>query len=906
MASSNELQSEPEAVPRPGLALRAGLLVVRASSWLVPVRERDRFRRQWSGELSYAAQRTTVSTRSLTRRSLLALRDAVILRARRARGEGPAGVPPPGGPRPRLLEELLLDLRFGLRSLRKAPEFTTVAVMTIALGIGATTTIFSLVDGILLKPLPYPQPERLVVVWPDLYFSSALIDRLAPGMDAYEAFAGYSDSWEYTWLTDDGAERLRGPIATAGFFDVLGVPMTLGRGFQAGDDAPGATNIVLSDRFWRERFGARPDVVGTALRINGREHVVVGVGGPSLGAFHPDADIVMPWILDAADPSYQSQELKVIARLREGVGREAALPELRVFVDGLKTEFELPDDYGDDAEIVPLQTYLVGDSRPMLLLLFGAVGLTLLIASANVASLLLARALARQRELAVRVALGAGGGRLARQILTETSLLGLLGAIPGALLAIFGLRIVLSLLPANTPRLDSISIDGAALAFSIVVALLTGCAVGVIPALQAARCDVRDTLTSGGRTGSDSAGRQRLRRLVVVSEIALAVTLVAGAGLLVKSFLKVTAVDPGFQPDGLVTFNIDPAKETFSSGSEARQYYQRLQERLDALPGVDETASVWKVAFSEDGGFNGLWRPDKPLEPGERSELVRWRPVTDNYFSTAGLRLQRGRLFEADDEGGEPVSVISQAAAEALFAGENPIGQQILTTMEREVPLRVIGVVEDLKMAGLDRAGPAVAYRPYSQLDEVLTTYGLYRRWIVLRTAGAPAPGMAATIRNAVRAQDPTALFADYVTMPTAISNSLAARRATMILLAVFALSAVTLGAIGIYGVMAYAVRQRAREISIRVALGATQNRVIRDVIGDSLKVALGGVVLGLALTFGAAQWVREFLFEVDAFDPAVLMVAAGSAILVAVTASLLPAWRAAQADPAATLGSDD
>ncbi len=907
MGTSNTFRPESKLAPSTGIALRAGLLVVRAASWVAPARERDRFHRQWCGELSFAAERSTTSGQALLRRSLLALRDAVTLRTRRARGEGPAGATPPGGPRPRLLEEFLQDLRFGFRSLRKSPGFTAVAIMTTALGIGATTTIFSLVDGILLKPLPYPDPEHLVVVWPEMHFSSALIDRVEPSLEAYDAFSGYGDSWEYTWLRDDGAERLRGPIATAGFFDVLGVPMTLGRGFQAGDDAPGATNVVLSERFWRERLEASPDVIGTAMRINGQEHVVVGVGGPSMSAFHPDADIVMPWILDAAAPSYRSQDLKLIARLRAGVGPEAALAELRVFIDGLKTEFELPVDFGDDAEIMPLQTYLVGDSRPMLLLLFGAVGLTLLIASANVANLLLARALARQREIAVRVALGARGGRLARQILTETSLLGLLGAIPGVLLAVFGLSVVLSLLPADTPRLASVAIDGTALAFSIGIALLTGCAVGVIPAIQAARSDVRDTLTSGGRSGSDSAGRQRLRRLVVLSEIALAVTLVAAAGLLVKSFLRVTDVDPGFQPDGLVTFNIDPARETLGSASEARQYYARLRERLDALPGVGETSSVWKVAFSEDGGLNGLRRADKPLNPDDRGELVRWRPVANNYFATAGLRLRRGRLFASDDEGGEPVTVISQAMTDVLFPGEDPIGHQILTTMEREVPLRIIGVVEDLKLAGLDRAGPAVAYRPYAQVDEIMTEYGMfYRRWIVLRTAGSPAPGIAATIRNAVREEDPTALFADYVAMPTAISNSLAARRATMTLLTVFALSAVTLGAIGIYGVMAYAVRQRAREISIRVALGATQRRVIRDVISDSLKVALGGTALGLVLTLGAAQWVREFLFEVDAFDPVVLAAAAGSAMLVAVTASLLPAWRAAQADPATTLGSDE
>jgi ABC-type antimicrobial peptide transport system permease subunit len=316
---------------------------------------------------------------------------------------------------------------------------------------------------------------------------------------------------------------------------------------------------------------------------------------------------------------------------------------------------------------------------------------------------------------------------------------------------------------------------------------------------------------------------------------------------------------------------------------------------------------VWKVAFSEDGGLNGLWRPDVPVDPEDRGTLVRWRPVTPNYFGMAGMRLQRGRLFTAEDREGEPITVISQAAADAMFPGEDPIGMQVATSMEGpDVPLRVIGVVEDLKLAGLDRASPAVAYRPYAQLDEILTKHQLYQRWIVVRTANTAPTGMAATIRQAVRDEDPTALFADYVAMPTAISNSLAARRATMTLLAVFALSAVALGAIGIYGVMAYSVRQRAREISIRVALGATQNRVIKDILGDSLKVAGGGIALGLLLTMGAAGAVRQFLFEVDAFDPVVLAVAASSAVLVAVSASLLPAWRAAQADPATTLGSDE
>jgi predicted permease len=883
------------------------LAIVRGAAILVPPRERDRFRREWLGELAYAANQSGGASRRLVRRSFMALRDALTLRSRRARGDGPGPLPGSRNRGPQLLEQLLQDVRFGWRSLRKSPGFAAIAILTIALGIGATTTIFSLVDGILLKPLPYREPANLVAVWPEMYFSSRLFDRTYPALDSYDELAIYGLGWERTWLTDDGAEQLRGPTVTAGFFDVLGLPMILGRGFQRGDDAPGATSVVLTERFWRERLNARNDVIGMAMRIGGREHTVIGVGGSSLAAFQPGADIVMPWILDPASPSYGSQDTKMIGRLRDGVAAAAASAEVRAFAQTYRQEYNLPPDFGDDAEVVALQTFLVGDSRPMLLLLFGAVGLTLLIASANVANLLLARALARQREVAVRVALGARGGRLARQILTETSLLALLGAIPGVALALVGLDFVVSLLPAETPRIDDVAIDMSALFFSVGVALLTGWVVGVIPAFQAARADVREALTSGGRTGSDSAGRQRLRQAVVLSEIALAVTLVAGAGLLVKSFVRLTEVDPGFQPQGLVTFNLDPARETLASPADARAYYTRMHERIDALPGVVESASVWKVAFSEDGGINGFWRDGQRPGNDEEWSLVRWRPVTANYFATAGLRLARGRFFGPDDVAGEPVTVISAAAAEELFPGEDPIGEAVFTTMEVETPLRVIGVVEDLKLAGLDRSGPAVAYRPYAQLDGVLAEFQFpHKRWMLIRTEPGAQAATATSLRAVVRGEDATALFADFVTMPSAISGSLAARRATMTLLTLFALSAITLGAIGIYGVMAYAVRQRAREIGIRVALGATSGRVIRDVIRDALRVAAGGVAVGLILTYAATRSVQEFLFEVDALDPTVLGGAAAAAVAVAISASLLPAWRAARVDPATTLGSDD
>ena len=891
---------------RPGAQpmLRFSLAIARCAAWIAPARDRERFRAEWMAELSYAARQSNRSSSLLLRRAAMALRDAVTLRGRRARGDLPASTPAPSCSRPRLWDELRQDVRFAVRSLWLAPGFAAITIATIAIGIGSTTTIFSLVDGILLKPLPYREPERLVAVWPQMHFSSHLFERIQPYLEAFDDFAAYS-SWEYTWLGPDGAVRLRGPRATAGFFDVLGVPMRLGRGFREGDDAPGSTVVVLTEAFWRQRMGGAEDIIGATMRINGHVHTVIGVGGPSLAAIDPDADILMPWILDTGDPSYGSQEMKMIGRLRDGVGPQAALAEIGTFIDALQTEFELPPDFGHDATVIPLQEFLVGDNRSMLLLLFGAVGLTLLIAAANVASLLLTRALGRQRELAVRIAMGARSGRLVRQILTETTMLGLIGAIPGLALALYGVRAVVSLLPSDTPRLAAVGVDGSALLFSIGLALLVGWVVGIPPALHAARSDIRDALASGGRTGSDSRSRQRLRRSMVVAEVALAVTLVAGAGLLVKSFLRVVTVDPGFAPDGLVTFKVDPEETTVGSAAEAREYYRRMQERLASLPGVVQSSTVWKMAFNEDGGLNGFYRVDVPIDRSADAPLVRWRPVQQNYFATAGLRLQRGRLFGPDDAGGEPVGVVSQAAAEELFGAQDPIGQQVLTTAEDQVPVRVIGVVEDLKLAGLDRASPNVIYRPYAQLDGVIDLYGFYDRWVVLRTQGAVPPGLAATVRDAVRNVDPTALFDNYVTMPTAIRNSLSGREAMVTLLSFFAISAVILGAIGIYGVMAFTVRQREREIGIRFALGASRERIINDVLLEGLKVAGMGAVVGLLLTIGLARTVREFLFQVDAFDPWILAIAATSALLVSALASLWPALRAARADPARALATD-
>ncbi len=804
-----------------------------------------------------------------------------------------------------LLDELQQDVRFGARSLLRSPGFAAVAILTMAVGIGATTTIFSLVNGILLRPLPYQDPDRLVVVWPENWFSTNLFLEIEPFLDSFEAAAGHTAS-NHTLITDDGAVRVQGPQVTARFLDLLRPRLQLGRGFAPDEDRRGTRVVVISDRFWRERMESDPHVVGRTVRLNGQEHAVVGVLAPGYQSLRNGASLIVPWQLDTDFPAASSQEMKLFGRLAEGVSREAALEELRAYIAYLHEQYDLPADYGNDATIQPLHEYLVGDTRPTLLLLFGAVGLTLLIATANVANLLLSRALTREREVAVRAALGAGRGRLVRQMMTESSLLGLVGMVPGLMLASVGLNGVLALMPAEAPRLESVALDGSVLAFSILLALATGWIVGVIPALQSSRSDVRAALATGGRGGSESARRRHTRRAVVLAEVAMAVTLVAGSGLLIKSFLQVTRVDPGFRPQALAVFDLRPEEGSIGSAAEATQYFDRIRSELDAIPGIAGISEVWKVPFSEDGGINSLYRGDREIDPTVDPPFGRWRPVRHDYFATAGIRLVRGRLFDAADEAStEQVAVISEATARSLFGMDDPLGELLLTSIEMETPARVVGVVGDLRLGGLDQASTAVVYRPYAQMPGLLERYGFYGRWIVLRLEEQAPAGLATTVRDVVRGIDPTALIAGYTTMSDAIRVSLSQRRGTMTLLGLFAGTALLLGAVGIYGVLAYSVRSRRREIGIRVALGATRGHIVRGVLRDALSLAILGSAVGMGLTVLLSRTLDSFLFEVSPLDPWVLTAAVATAALLAVASALQPALRAGRQDPASTLSED-
>ncbi len=845
--------------------------LVRSFALLVPSTERARWRNEWLAEIEHARRRHRIRA-MLLRRCLSSGRDALVLRARRGARHLLAVGPRESGSD--MFGELRQDVRFGFRSLCSSPGFAAVAVLTMALGIGATTTIFSLVNGILLRPLPYEEPDRLVVVWPENWFSTELYLMIEPFLGSFDATAAFTGT-NHTLLTSDGAIRVKGPKATAGFFNVLGPRMQLGRGFEPGDDRPGEAVVVVTDSFWRTELAADPRTVGRAVRLDGREHTVVGVLAPGYQVLQNGASLVSPWVLDTESPGASSQEMKLVARLAKDSTAAAALEELRAFIAYLHEQIDLPADYGRDATIMPLREYLVGDTRPTLLLLFGAVGLTLLIATANVANLLLSRALTREREMAVRVALGARRGRLVRQLLTESSLLGLLGILPGLALASVGLKGVLALMPADAPRIETVGLDGSVLAFSAFVALITGWIVGLIPALQASVSDVRAALAAGGRGGSETALRRRIRTAVVLAEVAMAMTLVAGSGLLIRSFLQVVRVDPGFRPDGLITFDLRPEEGSFASAAEATQYFDRIRANLAALPGVAAVSEVWKVPFSEDGGINSLYRADRELDPAADPPYGRWRPVSHDYFATAGIRLMRGRLFTAaDDDGTEPVTVISETTARQLFGADEPLGERLLTSVEMETPARVVGIVGDLRLRGLDQESPAVVYRPYAQLPELLERYGFYGRWIVLRFDGPAPPSLAATIRGVVRDADPTALVAGYTTMTDAIRGSLSQRRVTMTLLGLFAGAALLLGAIGVYGVLAYSVRSRRREFGIRVALGATRGRIVRSVLSDALSLALLGSAIGLGLTMLLSRALESFLYDVSVFDPWVLAAA--------------------------------
>lgn len=806
------------------------------------------------------------------------------------------------------MDHLRQDLLYALRRLVKAPAFTVVAVVTLALGIGANTAIFSVVNGVLLKPLPYPESERLVGVYHTANGRRAVMSGpnftdVARTATSFENAAAISTGRMI--LTGQG-EPIRIPVAnvSASLFNVLRVRPILGRTFNADENTPGRTSIVvLSYGLWQQRFGGDPDVVGRRIQLDGVSREVVGVM-PQGFSYPADRQA---WLPVEYDQNFVTRQrgawyLDVVARLKPGVTTQQSATEVETIGRNLAREY--PD---ADAEIgmttYPLREAMVGDIRRAVFVLLGAVGFVLLIACANVANLLLARAAAREPEMAVRTALGAGRGRLVRQLLTESIILALVGAAFGLLLAVWGVEFLTSLKPQGIPRLDNIRIDGAVVLFTMAIAVVTGVLFGVAPAFTATR-GLTASLKEGGRGAVTARGGARLRGALVVAELALAVMLLAGAGLLMRSFIKLQAVDPGFRPEQALTFELTLPEARYKEDPQIISFFDRLLPRLRALPGVRAAAAVMGLPLSGMDFVISFEVEGRPPVPPSQRPAMQVRVATPDYFSTIGIPLKRGRGFSDDDrQGTTPVVLITETAARMFFPNEDPIGKTIKLGWGRGGGARrraggeVVGIVGDVKEAGLDEPNPPHIYMPLRQWPVGFMS-------IVVKTA-TPPPTLADAARTEVYAVDPNLPVSNVRTLDEIVARSISQPRFYMLLLAIFAGVALALAAIGIFGVLSYAVAQRTREIGIRMALGAQQHTVIGLVVREAMLLVAFGVASGTIAALVLSRTMTKMLFSVAPTDPATFAIVAAGLLAVALLASYLPARRATRVDPVVALRTE-
>jgi putative ABC transport system permease protein len=787
------------------------------------------------------------------------------------------------------------DLRYGARMLLKKPGFTLIAVLTLALGIGANTAIFSVVNGVLLRPLPYSEPQQLVRLFETVDRATMANDRMevAPAnfLDWRERTRSFSGLAAYglTWsvINGDGeAERLDGALVTANFFATIGVPPARGRAFTAEDEETAERRVIISHDLWRRRFGGAEDVVGRAIQLDGFSFTVIGVAPP--GFQYPRRTQVYELYRLSANQRQmrEARFMKVVARLKPGVTGAQAQSEMTGVARGLAEQYPQTNrNWG--ANVVPLHEVEVGRARPELLALLGAVGLALLVACANVASLLLARAIARQTEIGVRMALGASAWRIARQLLTESLLLAGLGAVAGLLLGGWALEALLALAPESLPRLGEVRLDTIAIVFTLLLSLLTAVLFGLAPAWQAARQDMR--VTPGARM---RPGQRRLFSALVVIEIALTLVALLGAGLLVNSFLRLRQVEPGLEVERLLTVEFEPPSARYNGEDWRAQrlnFWNQLSARVAALPGVEAVGAVDSLPFSGDAR---VWRFRRDGDDANvaAGPAATFQVATSDYFRAVGMKLKRGRFFTSGDiEKAPPVAVVNETMARRFWQGGEAIGQRIVIrneTFAREI----VGVVSDVKHFGLDREAQPEMYAPFEQfVIDVMP--------VAIRVKGDPA-SFAGAVREQARAVDPTVAVAAVAPMRELLSDSLAQRRFTMLLLGAFAAVATMLAGAGVYGVMAYSVATRAREIGLRLALGAQRGDVLRMVLKQGMKLASAGVAIGLLASSALTRLIKGLLFGVDAADPLTFALAALSLVIVASLACWIPARRAAKVDP--------
>jgi putative ABC transport system permease protein len=799
------------------------------------------------------------------------------------------------------MTRLFEDLRYATRQLRKSAGFTVVAVTTLALGIGANTAVFSVVDGVLLHPLPYPDSDRIVKV--SQTFEGISTDNASPANyldwvsqnQIFEEMAA-SRGWQGSLSTGDRPELVRGSMTTPSFFPLFGVAPILGRGLQASDALPGSDHVVvLGYGLWQRYFAGDRAIVGRDMRLNGERYTVVGVMPPDFSADeYGELWLPSPWgvpthpLVPDKDPRQfrDRNYLDVWARLKPGVTMQQARVELDTV--GRRLETQYPDSNGDvGVTLIPLHEYIVGEIRPVLLVLLAAVVIVLLIGCGNVANLLLARATARSKEISIRTALGASRSRLLRQLLTESCLLALVGGVLGFLLAVLAVPSLLALSPPDIRQFKQIGINPGVLGFSFVTSSACGVLFGLLPALQSSRSRPNESLKEGER--GSRANRGRTRSALVIVEVGLSLVLLVGAGLLVKSFARLMEVNVGFDPDHLLTFSLGLP----SSTDPVRQlaFYQQVVQRLQALPGVQAVGAVSRLPLS--GGNSSRSFNVSGIEKGYNADI---RVSTPDYFRAMRIPLLKGRTFSESDVGSSVnIAVVNDALARTVFPGQDPIGKQLSHFGPNDLTLEIVGVVGNVRHVGLDAD-------PHSEIYQLLGQAQWPSMFVAIRSSASDPTSLTSAAQNAVWSVNKDVPLASVRTMQELIANSVQRRKFSMFLLSIFAGVAMLLAAIGLYGVMSYSVAQRTHEIGIRMALGARRPDVLALVVKQGMALALTGVAAGAVLALAMTRLISGMLFGITATDPLTFAGVAALVGTVAFLANYLPARRASKVDPIVAL----
>jgi putative ABC transport system permease protein len=809
-----------------------------------------------------------------------------------------------------LMSNLLRDARYGLRLLVRRPGFTLVAVLTLALGIGANAAIFTVAHTLLLKPLPYVDAERIVLItennlprgWTSFAVAPANFFDWRQRARSFESMAAWSGR-SYNYTGGETPERLRGLTGTQGFLETLGGTPVLGRGFLPAEFEDGQDLVViLNHGFWRREFGADPGVLGRRIMLNGQSHAIVGVmhanwrfGGRETAVFAPRA------FSESAKAVRGGHFLNVVARLKPGVTVEQARTELSGIAAQLDKQF--PDTNKNWGTVItPLRDAVVGDLRPMLIMLLGAVGLVLLIACANVANMLLARGTVRAREMAIRGAIGAGRGRLVRQLLTESVLLAAIGGALGVLLAYWGTSSLIRAYPTLLPRSADMTIDGTVIAFASGLSLVTAVLFGLVPAFASSRMRLNESLNEGGRTGGSYRFGRWLRSVLIVSEVAIALVLLAGAGLLLRSFAHLTHVEPGFETAQRLTVTTLLPQPKYAEAAAMTSFYTQALERIRALPGIESVALTSTVPVSgNDEIYSLAFEGRPPLPPGQGVSALYYL-VSPDYFKTMGIPVLKGRIFsEKDRDGTARVAIVNDEFVRLHYPNEDPIGRRIRMGRNGDIVREIVGVVGSVKHYTLRDKTQAQMYEPFNQFPTGAMTF-------VMKTSIDPTT-LAAPVRREIQAIDPDQPIAATGTLAAMLRSSMELPRVQTLLLAMFAGVALVLAAVGLYGVMAFAVSQRTQEIGIRMALGAHPASVLRLVVRQALTLTAAGLVIGLAAAFvlgrALSKMLEDLLFDVRPSDVVTLAIVAVVLTAVAFIASVIPARRAMRIDPVEALRAE-